>query len=151
MYHKFQLQLTVLIFSYFLTNLPKKGISGQKRKNRIHGRYLLYLTFPHGGRQTQRYFNVTSPSSRRGNNITIFSQFKKLPKTNYFISVAFCTHLLIIANRGPCFFHSLLDESFPFPLLLFHFSIFRRLNLIFWLHSILFYSFNSFKTEVPII
>ena len=40
-----------------------------KRKNCIfscvHGRYLLYETFPHGGRQTQRYFNVSFPSSRR--------------------------------------------------------------------------------------
>ena len=49
--------------------MPKKEISGRKRKNRTcacaHGRYLLYQTFPHGGRQTQRYFNVFSPSSRR--------------------------------------------------------------------------------------
>ena len=33
----------------------------------VHGRYLLYLTFSYGDRQTQRYFNVSSPSSRRDN------------------------------------------------------------------------------------
>ena len=40
-----------------------------KRKNCtfacVHGRYLLYESFPRGGRQTQQYFNVSSPSSRR--------------------------------------------------------------------------------------
>ena len=43
-----------------------------KRKNRtfacVHGRYLPYQTFPIGGRQTQRYFIVSTPSSRRDNN-----------------------------------------------------------------------------------
>ena len=56
---------------FFWPNLPTKGISGRTRKNCTcacaHGRYLLYWTFPHGGRQSQRYFNVSSPSSRRDN------------------------------------------------------------------------------------
>ena len=55
-------------FWIFGPNLPWKGIFGLKRKNRIfacvHGHYF-YWTFPHRGRQTQRYFNVSSPSSRR--------------------------------------------------------------------------------------
>ena len=52
--------------------MPKKGISVRKRKNStcawVHGRYLLYETFPHGGRHAQRYFNISFPSSRRDNN-----------------------------------------------------------------------------------
>ena len=31
------------------------------------GRYLQYQTFPYRGRQTQRYFNVSTSSSRRDN------------------------------------------------------------------------------------
>ena len=34
----------------------------------VHGRYLLYQTFPKGSLQTQRYFNFSTPSSRRGTN-----------------------------------------------------------------------------------
>ena len=51
--------------------MPKKGISGRKRKNRnracVHSFLLTisYLLFCTGGRQTQRYFNVSSPSIRR--------------------------------------------------------------------------------------
>ena len=50
---------------------PKRVFSVENKKNRtcacVHGRYLLYLTFPHGDRQTQRYFNVSFPSSCRDN------------------------------------------------------------------------------------
>ena len=60
-------------FWYFGLNLPEKGISSRKRKNctyaGVHGCYLLYLTFLQGGRQTQRYFDVSSPSSPRGNKV----------------------------------------------------------------------------------
>ena len=60
---------------FFWPNLPKNGISGRKRKNRTcayaHGHYLLYQTFLHEGRQTQRYFNTSSPSSRRDNYMNI--------------------------------------------------------------------------------
>ena len=53
---QFQLKLTVL---NFWTKFAEKGIFGLKQKNRIfwcvHGRYSLYLTFPHGGRRTQRH------------------------------------------------------------------------------------------------
>ena len=55
----------------FLPNMPKMGVSGQKRKNRVcaclRDRYLLYQTVLHGGRQKQRYFNASTPSSRRDN------------------------------------------------------------------------------------
>ena len=48
--------------------MPKKGISDLKQKNRTfasyYGRCLLYQTFPHDGRQTQRYFNIFSSSRR---------------------------------------------------------------------------------------
>ena len=60
---QFQLQ-----FWFFGPKLPKKYASIWWQKNRafawVHGRYLWYLTFPHGSQQTQRYFNVFSPSSR---------------------------------------------------------------------------------------
>ena len=56
---KFQLKLTILIFG---PNLLKNGISKNQNFLCVHGRYLLYYTFPHGGRQTQQYFNVSCPS-----------------------------------------------------------------------------------------
>ena len=66
---KIQLKLTVLIF--YWPNLPKKGISSQKQKNRtcmyIPGCYVIYQTFMNGGWQTHQYFNVSSPSSHRDN------------------------------------------------------------------------------------
>ena len=47
-----------------------KGYFRSKKENHtfsfVHRCYLLYKTFPHGGRQTQRYFNVSPPASRRG-------------------------------------------------------------------------------------
>ena len=56
-------------FLYF-----KKGIPDRQRKYCscacVPGRYLLYQTFPQEGRQA-RYFNVSTPSSRRENNITV--------------------------------------------------------------------------------
>ena len=62
------LKLTI----FFRPKFPKKRITIRKWKNCtyacVHGRYLLYQTFPHGGRETQRYFNVSSPFSRRDNN-----------------------------------------------------------------------------------
>ena len=42
----------------------------------VHGRYLLYYNFPNGARQTKRYFNVSTPSSRRDRNMVL--------KVNYF-------------------------------------------------------------------
>ena len=69
----------------------KNGVSGHKQKNRsferAHNRYLLYQIFLHGGRQTQRYFNVSSPSSRR-NNKFCFNQTIK-------IFILFLFHFLI--------------------------------------------------------
>ena len=54
-------------------NLPKKGISGRKQTSRffacIHGWYLIYWTFPHRSRKIQQYFNLSSPSSRRDNEL----------------------------------------------------------------------------------
>ena len=64
-------QLTPTIFFFFWPNLPKKSISGQKRKictcTCVHGCCFLNKTFPHRGQQTYRYYNVSSPSSRRDN------------------------------------------------------------------------------------
>lgn len=52
-------------------SLAKKSIPCRKRNSGtfacVHGCYLLYETFPHKGRQTQRYFNVPSLSSHRDN------------------------------------------------------------------------------------
>ena len=57
-------------FCFSGPNLPKNGISDLKQKNRTfvcaHGHYLLYLIFPHVGRQI-RYFNVSS--SRETSNL----------------------------------------------------------------------------------
>ena len=59
----------IIGFWYIGPNLPKKSISSLKQKSSIfacvHGRHLLYQTFPYGRWQTQRYFSVSSPSSRR--------------------------------------------------------------------------------------
>ena len=56
-------------FGFFGPNLPRKSISHLKLRNCtfacVQGCYLLYQTLPHGGQQTQRYFNVSSFSSRR--------------------------------------------------------------------------------------
>ena len=62
------LKLTI----FFRPKFPKNRITIRKWKNRtcacVHGRYLLYQTFPNEGRETQRYFNVSSPFSRKDNN-----------------------------------------------------------------------------------
>ena len=62
-------------FYIFGPNLPQKGVYGLKQKSPIfacvHGRYLLYLTFPYRGQHTQRYSNVSFPSSHRDNHIYI--------------------------------------------------------------------------------
>ena len=74
---KFQLKLAILIFR---PNLPNKGISGRKRKNHMCVRpwsLLTILNFSARDRQTQRYFNVSSPSSRR-DNYRIIVQKNKL-------------------------------------------------------------------------
>ena len=63
---KFQLKLTVLIF---LTKFAQKGYFPSKTE-KSH----LYV-ISYGGRQTQWYFNVSSPSSRRDNNsLTVYEQ-----------------------------------------------------------------------------
>ena len=76
-------QLNLIIFTFW-TKFAQKGISGRKRKNRtcacVHGRYLLYKTFPHRGRQTKRYFNVSSPFSYRNNNCQIDWLYKSLKR-----------------------------------------------------------------------
>ena len=52
----------------FWTKFAKKGIDSLKQKNRtfsrVHGRSLLYQTFPDWGRQTQRHFNVSSQGDK---------------------------------------------------------------------------------------
>ena len=77
---------------FFLPNLTKTRISGRKRKSRtcacVHGRYLLYQTFLHGGRQTQWYFNVSSPSSRG------------VPSKTCLFKVAFVEYQLKIIERS---------------------------------------------------
>ena len=76
-------QLNLIIFTFW-TKFAQKGISGRKRKNRtcacVHGRYLLYKTFPHRGRQTKRYFNVSAPFSYRNNNCQIDWLYKSLKR-----------------------------------------------------------------------
>ena len=44
----------------------------------VHGRYLLYQTFPNRGRQTQLYFNVSLPSSRRDNDEPLYLKNEQL-------------------------------------------------------------------------
>ena len=51
----------------------------------VHSRYLLCETFPNGDRQTQLYFNVSTPSSRRDNRLlkiyaTQYNKFGKAEK-----------------------------------------------------------------------
>ena len=65
---RFHLKLTILIFR---TKFAQQGYLLSNRENVfecVHGCYLLYQTFSHGGRQTQQYFNVSSPSNRRDKN-----------------------------------------------------------------------------------
>ena len=69
----------------------------------IHGRYLLYYTFPHGGQQTQLYFNVSSPSkSQRQKGINSWSMISSFsPKfifaTNLHLTRSyFCVDTLIL-------------------------------------------------------
>ena len=45
---------------------------------------LTILTFPHGGRQTQRYFNVSPPSSRRNNKAHMQKIYSHIPFINYY-------------------------------------------------------------------
>ena len=44
----------------------------------MHPWSLLTITFPNGGRQTQRYFNVSTPSSRRDNET--FRHFENISR-----------------------------------------------------------------------
>ena len=50
---------------FFLTKFAQKGNFRSKTEKLRSWLLLTILTFPHGGRQTQRYINVSSPSSRR--------------------------------------------------------------------------------------
>ena len=65
---KFQFKQTILIY---WTKYAKKGYfrsETEKSQSCVCSFVLTYyilLTFLHGGRQTQRYFNVSSPSIRR--------------------------------------------------------------------------------------
>ena len=73
-------------FRFFGLNLLKKDISGRKQKNRefacAHGHYLTYLlNFPYRGLQKQRYFNVSSPSSRRDNKWAIIVRLVSIELT----------------------------------------------------------------------
>ena len=61
---KFQLKLTILTF---LIKFAQKG-NFQSKTVRASMVVTYYIKLPHGGWQTQRYFNVSSPSSHRGNN-----------------------------------------------------------------------------------
>ena len=69
---KFQLKLTILtFFDQTRSKRSKTEFVQSKLENCscacVHGCYLPYETFQHGGRQTQRYFNASSLSSRRDN------------------------------------------------------------------------------------
>ena len=66
---KFQLKLTI---SIFWTKFATKGYYRSKTEKQhfciCPWSLVTTLNFPYGGRQTQQYFNVSSPSSRRNKN-----------------------------------------------------------------------------------
>ena len=75
---KFQRKLTILICCI---KFGRKGYLRSEQKNHIfayvYGCYLLYKTFPHWSRQTQRHFNVSFPSSRRKNKLFDCINYRK--------------------------------------------------------------------------
>ena len=86
---------------------------------------ILYKTFPRGDRRTQRYFNVSSPSSRKDKK---FPNLIKLTETKLFFKK------LDNATKGnhqsisTLFNITKLSESIPFSAKLFHRKKFLKVN-----------------------
>ena len=64
----------------------------------VHGFYLLLQPFLHRGQQTQLYFNVSYPSSRRNKNCQTFTMKHKINKSNAKVSTYHCIICLYSVN-----------------------------------------------------